>query len=604
MKIFKNVIAYFATMAAIVSLAIPLMAPVAVNAQTSPLPTDQYCYTFTTNLGEGRSLSQADADALRIALTNAGVWNDSDITTYNDAVASAVSGFQEKYAAQILTPNGLSYGTGFVGASTRNELNSLSGCPTPTRPVQSTQCPAGYTCTPINQNPAPVCPAGWTCMPITTNPTQPTSPTNSYLSISGISPAPTSLPVGQSGYWVVNAVDTRANYGSLSYSANWGDQSSALGQTASSFSHSYSSPGVYTITFMVTEVNTGLSVQSSVTVNVGGSNPVNTPATLSTDPSSPATNAVSVTNTTGGTYLGLPLLVFDLNPGNASANLKSLSVQILTPPPYGSQNVPALYLYQGPNLISSTAVSGSVATFNNINLNLQANVYTPLTIKADVAGLSQGELTTITANILSPEVSLQNSAGMIVPVTGSANGNTITVTNGNPTSTSGVSATLSLDASTPQTQSVNVTNTTQGQYLSLPVVVFDVSAQGGTLHLHNILADIVSSGNGFVNAAYLYQGSTLISSTAVTNNQANFSISDGTAGASIPVNTTVPYTIKVDVSGLSASGAQEAVGIESPIGPEFVIYNSADSAVTINGPVMSNTMQDGAINSNTITVVQ
>jgi len=179
MKILKNVTAYFATVTALVSLAIPLMVPVAVNAQTSPLPTDQYCYTFTTNLGEGRPLSQADADALRIALTNAGVWNDSDITTYNDVVASAVSGFQEKYASEILTPNGLSYGTGYVGASTRAELNSLYGCSTPTQPTQPTQCPAGYTCAPINQNPVFLCPTGWTCTPLTSNPTNPTNPVQS-----------------------------------------------------------------------------------------------------------------------------------------------------------------------------------------------------------------------------------------------------------------------------------------------------------------------------------------------------------------------------------------------------------------------------------------
>ncbi len=167
----KNIIAYFTAVMALVSLAIPLMAPVAVNAQTA---SSGFCYTFSQNLGEGRPLSSQDASALTQALTNAGVWSGGAITTYNDAVASAVSGFQEKYTSQILAPYGLSYGTGFIGASTRSELNSLYGCSTPTQPVQSTQCPAGYTCTPINQNPVFSCPSGYTCTPITTAPTQPT----------------------------------------------------------------------------------------------------------------------------------------------------------------------------------------------------------------------------------------------------------------------------------------------------------------------------------------------------------------------------------------------------------------------------------------------
>jgi hypothetical protein len=292
MKILKNVTAYFATIAALVSLAIPLMAPVAVQAQSAP----DLCYTFTQNLGEGRPLSSQDAAALATNLVNAGLWNaNTPITTYNDVVASAVSGFQEKYAAEILAPYGLTYGTGFVGVSTRAQLNQLStgGCGTTNNPSQPVQCPAGYTCTPINQSPAPVCPAGWTCTP--TTPTQPVNPTNPYLSISSISPAPTSLIVGQSGYWVVNAVDTRGNYGGVKYSVNWGDQSTDGGQITNSFTHSYSNPGLYTVTFTVTEVSTGLTVQSSVTVNVGNSSTQQPP--VITGITAPTTLSVGQTGT-------------------------------------------------------------------------------------------------------------------------------------------------------------------------------------------------------------------------------------------------------------------------------------------------------------------
>lgn len=85
----------------------------------------QWCHTFNTNLGVGSSGSEVVV--LITALNKEGLGGGKG-DYYDEALASAVSGFQEKYASEILTPNGLSHGTGFVGKSTRAKLNALYGC--------------------------------------------------------------------------------------------------------------------------------------------------------------------------------------------------------------------------------------------------------------------------------------------------------------------------------------------------------------------------------------------------------------------------------------------------------------------------------------------
>jgi len=99
-----------------------------------------WCYTFNSNLSIG--MSGAAVTALQTALQKDG--ETVTITgTFDDQTAAAVTGFQEKYAAEILTPAGLTNGTGYAGKATRAELNTLFGCSTGTPitgPVSPTPC--------------------------------------------------------------------------------------------------------------------------------------------------------------------------------------------------------------------------------------------------------------------------------------------------------------------------------------------------------------------------------------------------------------------------------------------------------------------------------
>lgn len=92
-----------------------------------------WCYAFDTNLKIG---DQNDGVTnLSRALIKEGFLNQDEVfqdgrtvLNFDEMTASAVTGFQEKYRSEILTPNGLKSGTGYVGPSTRKKLNQLYGC--------------------------------------------------------------------------------------------------------------------------------------------------------------------------------------------------------------------------------------------------------------------------------------------------------------------------------------------------------------------------------------------------------------------------------------------------------------------------------------------
>lgn len=256
-----------------------------------------WCYDFLENLKIGNKGEATTALHTVLEKEGFNVFDEEKVDKeFGESTASAVSGFQQKYRDEILTPLGLKYGTGFLGKATRTKLNALYGCSVKASPApfcspvaascesnSKIVCPAGLDekgcpfpckCVPVACTmEAKICSDGSTVSRIPPScefASCPTEKTNQPPVIYGIS-GPTFLKTNEIGTWTVKASDPEQSL--LTFTVFWGDNSGPqplkpnTSDQIASFTHSYSQAGTYNLTFTVADEQ-GLSTKMGVSAKV------------------------------------------------------------------------------------------------------------------------------------------------------------------------------------------------------------------------------------------------------------------------------------------------------------------------------------------------
>lgn len=316
-------------------------------------------------------------------------------------------------------------------------------------------------------------------------------------------------------------------------------------------------------------------------------------------------------------YVGqsmVPIMTIRVQAQYSDLDVQSLNLDIGNNTGFYNKLFNTIYVTDGTNILASQPVNGSTAVQNGseyllgiagFHFIIPKGTYRDLVIKGTLnssidSAYTSGNKVPTTANGLQNSINgtsvtgwgigLQalglravDGAGLNLygPSTGIVQTFTI-----NTSLVDNAQANMSLDAQSPLVANVPVNDTTNGQFLGLPILTFDINAQNDTLHLRTVNVNFSVNGTGSVGAAYLYQGSTQIASASISGNAASFTnITNGTAGATIPVNTTVPFTVKVDVTGVTSG----TLNVTASTSATQTILSSNDSSVTVSGSAQGNT---------------
>ena len=152
---------------------------------------------------------------------------------------------------------------------------------------------------------------------------------------------------------------------------------------------------------------------------------------------------------------------------------------------------------------------------------------------------------------------------------------------------------ISTNGATPATGAVIANSgSTNDQADKVTVLVFDVKAEKDAIGITGLNASTTMTGTATLTGAYLYDGSTLVASAAVSNGSAMFTNIGGTTGYVIPKDTTKTFTIQVDIRSASST----------PGSLSATIAAAGVSAQNSQGTTLAGSVITGNAGSNTLTV--
>ncbi len=211
-----------------------LLAQIAALQGSSSSGSTSCTFTFTANLKMGSKGTEVmnlqkflnKSSDTQVAATGAGS-PGNETSTFGPATKAAVIKFQNKYAADILTPSGLSKGTGNWFAASRAKANALCSTGTPTTPTTPGTTPGSLSVTYGSQPANSLAPQNASRVPFTTFTL--TNSSNAAVTVTGVTVQRTGLGVN-SNFAGVILMDSNGSQIGLSKTLNSNNQA-VIGDT-------------------------------------------------------------------------------------------------------------------------------------------------------------------------------------------------------------------------------------------------------------------------------------------------------------------------------------------------------------------------------------
>jgi peptidoglycan hydrolase-like protein with peptidoglycan-binding domain len=505
--------------------------------------------TFTRNLAQG--MSGADVKCLQALLNQdpatkvaeTGPGSPGNETTYfGPLTKAAVVKFQEKYAADILTPLGLTAGTGYVGPLTRAKLNSLltaAPAPTPTPTPTPTPAPTGEEGT-LKAEDVPL-PAAVTLYE---------GDTNVGVMAFKLSAKGSAVTVQR-----IDVVFTSRPYGCLTYVSLYDGANPIVGREATKENFTYSD-GKWTMRFSGLSLVVPKDGSKTITVKVSaapmypsgcsGSNSVYVPVegvrgvdgiginvyapkdtalvgksfTYATIQPGAVSASLSATTPAEGvaiidtkTRTEVELAKFDLKASNSDVTIDTVKVSLI-----GKEYLVALRLYDGTDLIAEKSAADTV-TFDDLLVSIAKDTTKTLTVK----GLAEVSTSTYVGNVA---VTLTSVSGTdvnenSVPWDGNISANTIHLYTVAPI----------ISNITASAEAKDLDNS-GGPEAIVGKITFSVTARGGDVWISTSPSDLA------VKAVPSSGTSQNVSAVVLTT-----SATAGTWGYKVPKDQTISFTV-------------------------------------------------------------